>query len=103
MYIFQKEVVDGGMGDGPCMEERIFPRSAVGVTRTRTPFPAMVRTPTVFSGLDCGWEGGRVGKIGGDSEGRCWDESTHPHPVSGIRITNVTIGFSDEVMRKREG
>nr|AFK44450.1 unknown [Lotus japonicus] len=32
---------------------KILPRSLVGVTKTRTPFPAIVRTPTVFSGLDC--------------------------------------------------
>lgn len=35
------------------MQARILPRSLVGVTKTRTPFPAIVRTPTVFSGLDC--------------------------------------------------
>jgi hypothetical protein len=37
----------------PCRACRIFPRSLVGVMRTRGPFPAMVRTPTVFSGFDC--------------------------------------------------
>lgn len=35
------------------MQAKILPRSLVGVTRTRAPFPAIVRTPTVFSGLDC--------------------------------------------------
>lgn len=35
------------------MQAKILPRSLVGVTKTRTPFPAIVRTPTVFSGLDC--------------------------------------------------
>jgi hypothetical protein len=35
------------------MQAKILPRSLVGVTKTRTPFPAIIRTPTVFSGLDC--------------------------------------------------
>ena len=35
------------------MQANILPRSLVGVTKTRTPFPAIIRTPTVFSGFDC--------------------------------------------------
>lgn len=34
------------------MQAKILPRSLVGVTKTRTPFPDMVRIPTVFSGFD---------------------------------------------------
>lgn len=34
------------------MQAKIFPRSLVGVTNTRTPLPAIVNTPTLFSGLD---------------------------------------------------
>jgi len=34
------------------MQPKIFPRSEVGVANTRTPLPAIVKIPTVFSGLD---------------------------------------------------
>jgi hypothetical protein len=37
----------------PCNAWRILPRSLVGVISTRGPFPAIVSTPTVFSGFDC--------------------------------------------------
>mmetsp|Transcript_45969 Transcript_45969/g.146764 ORF Transcript_45969/g.146764 Transcript_45969/m.146764 type:complete len:368 (+) Transcript_45969:216-1319(+) len=37
----------------PCIDPRTLPRSPVGVTRTLGLLPARVRTPTVFSGLDC--------------------------------------------------
>ncbi len=33
------------------MQAKILPRSEVGVANTRTPFPAIVKIPTVFSGL----------------------------------------------------
>jgi hypothetical protein len=36
----------------PCMQPKILPRSEVGVANTRTPLPAIVKIPTVFSGLD---------------------------------------------------
>ena len=35
----------------PCIQAKILPRSEVGVANTRTPFPAIVKIPTVFSGL----------------------------------------------------
>ena len=37
----------------PCIELSTRPRSGVGVTSTRGVLPAMVSTPTVFSGLAC--------------------------------------------------
>ena len=35
----------------PCIQAKILPSSEVGVANTRTPFPAIVKIPTVFSGL----------------------------------------------------
>lgn len=34
------------------MQAKILPRSVVGVAKILTPFPAIVKIPTVFSGFD---------------------------------------------------
>jgi hypothetical protein len=75
----------------PCIQARIFPRSLVGVTSTRTPLPAIVMTPTVFSGFDCTHPTQRRNQIQNP-------RNPNPHETAKIR----SIG-SEDGARRGEG